>query len=192
MELILIRHGLPEKVVARPDGPADPNLAPEGHAQAHATAAWLKDHKIDRLYSSPMRRAFQTAEPLATHLDLEIDVRDGVAEFDRDHHTYVPVEELKKTDYKRWQQLMDGTVREGFPEFAETVIRELTGIVEENSGNRVAVTCHGGVINVWTAHTIGFEPRMFFNPGYASVNRFMISSGGVKTVVSLNESAPAP
>ncbi len=189
MELILIRHGLPEKVVARPDGPADPDLSPDGHAQAAATAAWLKDRQIDRLYSSPMRRAVQTAEPLSRHLGLDIEVREGVAEFDRDHHTYVPVEEFTQSDFERVQELMDGSG--GFPAFGKTVIAELTGIVDDNAGKRVAVACHGGVVNVWASHVLGLEPRVFFIPDYASVSRFMISRSGVKSLLSLNEAAPA-
>ena len=54
-------------------------------------------------------------------------------------------------------------------------------------GKRVAVTCHGGVINVWAAHVVGFDPRLFFNPNYTSVNRFMAASSGSKTVITLNE-----
>ena len=51
----------------------------------------------------------------------------------------------------------------------------------------MAVTCHGGVINVWTAHVIGFTPRMFFNPDYTSINRFQCASSGERSVITLNE-----
>ncbi len=191
MELILIRHGLPEKVVARPDGPADPALSPEGHTQAAAAALWLKDRGIDRLYSSPMRRAIQTAEPLSQHLGLEIEIREGVAEFDRDHHTYVPVEEFTQEDFERVQSLMDDREGGGFPAFGKMVIAELNGIIDDNAGKRVAVACHGGVVNVWASHVMGLEPRVFFIPDYASVSRFMISRDGAKSLLSLNEMAPA-
>lgn len=191
MELILIRHGLPKKVVARPDGPADPELSSEGHDQAAATGAWLKERQIDRLYSSPMRRAIQTAEPLSRHLGLEIEIRDGVAEFDKDHHTYVPVEEFTREDFERVQKMMDGSDGGGFPAFSKLVIAELTGIVDENAGKRVAVACHGGVVNVWMAHVLGLEPRVFFIPDYGSVNRFMIARNGAKSLLSLNEAAPS-
>ena len=62
MKLILIRHGLP----VRSDSSADPPLAPQGARQAGQMARWLKDEGIDALYSSPMRRARETADPLAT------------------------------------------------------------------------------------------------------------------------------
>ena len=188
MELILIRHGLPEKIINKDGQPANPPLSETGHDQARKMAQWLKDREIDRLYSSPMHRAFQTAEPLAELKNLEIEVRDGVAEYDRDAGHYIPVEELKELDYERWQKLMKGEVDDiDFPKFCRNVIQTIEEIVDENRGKKVAITCHGGVINVWSAHVIGFEPRMFFNPDYTSINRFMAASSGEKSVITLNE-----
>ncbi len=187
MELILIRHGLPEKIIRDDDTPADPPLSAHGNEQAAKMAAWLQNEKIDRLYSSPMARAFQTAEPLAAAQSLEIEQDQGVAEYDRDSAFYIPVEELKQTDYERWKRLMSGEVDIDFDDFAYTVVESLERIVAENKGKRVAVTCHGGVINVWAAHVIGFQPRLFFNPDYTSINRFMAASSGEKSVITLNE-----
>lgn len=187
MELILIRHGLPEKVVRDDGGPADPPLSAEGLEQADKMAAFLQSESIDRLYSSPMQRAHQTALPLAAAQNLEIELEDGVAEYDKDADAYIPVEELKALDYDRWLRLMQGETDVNFPLFAETAINSLNKIIADNAGKRVAVTCHGGVINVWAAHVVGFEPRLFFNPNYTSINRFMAASSGSKTVVTLNE-----
>ena len=188
MELILIRHGLPEKIVNEDGTPADPNLSETGHEQAAKVADWLDRYHIDRLYSSPMNRAYQTAEPLAKKRGLEIEVRDGVAEYDRDAGHYIPVEQLKELDYERWKRLMAGEMDDiDFPAFCEGVISTLTDIIAENRGKTVAVTCHGGVVNVWAAHVIGFEPRMFFNPDYTSINRFRAASSGEKSVITLNE-----
>jgi probable phosphoglycerate mutase len=134
-----------------------------------------------------MRRAHQTALPLAAVKNLEIELEPGVAEYDKDADAYIPVEELKALDYDRWLRLMNGETDINFPQFAETVCESLERIIAENAGKRVAVTCHGGVVNVWAAHVVGFEPRLFFNPNYTSVNRFMASSSGSKTVITLNE-----
>ena len=82
---------------------------------------------------------------------------------------------------------MRGETDADFPKFASNVCASLEQIIMDNPGKRVAVTCHGGVINVWAAHVIGFAPRLFFNPNYTSINRFMASSGGDKTVITLNE-----
>lgn len=187
MELILIRHGLPMHIENRDGQPADPPLSDIGHAQADSMATWLQHESIDQLYSSPMARAHQTAEPLSRAQGLSIELREGVVEFDRQSEAYVPVEKLKQIDYDRWLKLMKGDVGVNFEAFSNTVIATLEAIVERHPGKRVAVTCHGGVINVWTAHVIGFAPRMFFNPDYTSINRYQCASSGERSVITLNE-----
>lgn len=187
MELILIRHGLPEKRINDDGTPADPPLSQSGLQQADKMGAWLKDRKIDRLYSSPMQRALQTAAPLSAQKSLAIEIHPGVAEYDQQSKLYIPVEELKVLDYDHWKRLMSGETEIDFPTFAKTVCDSLEEIVQDNKGKRVAVTCHGGVINVWAAHVIGLEPRLFFNPNYTSINTFMAASSGEKSIVTLNE-----
>jgi len=187
LELILIRHGLPRHVENRDGAPADPPLSEIGQRQADRMATWLQHEAIDHLYSSPMARAYETAQPLARAQGLDIEVRDGVAEYDQQADTYVPVEKLKEIDYERWLRLMKGEVEVDFGAFAETVIATLESVVEGHPGRKVAVTCHGGVINVWTAHVIGFAPRLFFNPDYTSINRFQCARSGERSVITLNE-----
>ena len=187
MELLLIRHGLPKHVETEDGTPADPPLSEIGRTQADRMATWLQHEAIDVLYSSPMARAYQTAEPLARAQGLSIDIRNGVAEFDRHSDAYVPVEKLKEIDYDRWKSLMSGDLDVDFAEFSNEVIETLDRIVRDHAGRRVAVACHGGVINVWTAHVIGFEPRMFFNPDYTSINRYQCARSGERSVITLNE-----
>ena len=187
MELLLIRHGLPLHVEKRDGSPAGPPLSDIGRVQAKRVAEWLAREKIDRLYTSPMSRAVQTAEPLAEKLGLQAEPREGVAEYDRNSTEYIPVEKLKEIDYERWKRLMYGDIDADFHHFAHTAIESIEGIVRDNPGKRVAVTCHGGVINVWTSHVLGIAPRMFFNPDYTSIHRYMCASTGERTIRVLNE-----
>ena len=187
MELLLIRHGLPEHVETTDGSPADPPLSALGRRQAQRMAEWLQGERIDRLYSSPMVRARETAAPLARVLGLDVELDPGVAEYDRQASSYVPVERLKEVDYERWLRLMQGETDVDFEAFTQQAIAALENIVDANPGRRVAITCHGGVINVWTAHVIGFRPRLFFNPDYTSVNRYLCASSGERSVRTLNE-----
>jgi probable phosphoglycerate mutase len=187
MELILIRHGLPQRVQNTTGEPADPPLSEVGIDQAERMALWMQRERIDRLYSSPMRRAMQTAAPLARELSLEIEVEAGAAEYDQHSDTYIPMEHLKELDFERWQRIMRGEIEHDFDVFSQTVIETFERIVADNPGRRVAVTCHGGVINIWAAHAIGFPPRFFFNPDYTSINRFMCARSGERSVITLNE-----
>lgn len=106
MELMLIRHGLPVRRELS-DGIADPELADDGHAQARHLTEYLANESIDAIYTSPLRRAVQTAEPLAASKGLAINVIDSVAEWDRNSSQYVPIG-LKATNDPRWQAMVRG------------------------------------------------------------------------------------
>jgi probable phosphoglycerate mutase len=188
VELLIIRHGLPVRIDDA-QGPADPELSETGHEQARRVADWLRHEKITAVYTSPMRRARQTAAPLGEVLGLEPIVDDEVAEFDRGQHFYVPLEELKAARDPRYEALMRGeSMDEVDPyTFREVVTVAIERIIEANPGGTVAIVCHGGVINAYASHVLGLDFPLFFQPTYTSVNRFLASSAGHRSVASLNE-----
>ena len=185
MELILVRHGLPE----RRDDTADPPLSAAGHDQARRVAAWLADECIDAVYASTMLRAKQTAEPFAAQAAHGVICHEGICEFDRDSGTYIPMEVLKREDYAAWLRMASGEHSVDIETFQATVVAALEGLIADHPGQRIAVFCHGGVINVWTAHVLGMAPRLFFEPDYTSIHRFMCARSGQRNVLSLNERA---
>jgi len=193
MKLILIRHGLPFRVEKEDSSPADPELSEEGIEQAQKLARWMKNEKLDVIYCSPMMRAKMTAKPLADVKRMKINIEPGVAEVDERSHAYIPMEELKEKEPEQWKELLETGVESMFNSmqnldtFREKVLKSIKRIIAENKGKKVAVVCHGGVINIWAAHILGLEEFFFFYPGYTSINRFMASSSSVYSVVSLNE-----
>jgi len=185
MELVLIRHGLPQ----RSADTHDPALAPEGLDQARRVAGALARERVDAVFASPMRRAVETAEPFVAQSGLALQISPDIVEFDRGTGTYIPMEELKRDDYAAWKAFVDGGYDVDIAGFQKIVVAALEDIVAANPSRRVAVFCHGGVINVWTAHVLGMAPRLFFEPGYGSLHRFLCASGGQRNLVSLNERA---
>lgn len=183
MELILVRHGLP----VRRDDTSDPPLSDVGRDQAARVARYLAGERIDAVFASTMLRAIQTAEPFAAEGGHPITQRDGIVEFDRGSGAYIPMEELKRDDYAAWKAFAAGDHGADIVGFQEKVVETLEAIVASHAGKRVAVFCHGGVVNVWTAHVLGMAPRLFFEPVYASVHRYLCASTGERNVVSLNE-----
>ncbi len=185
MELIIIRHGRPERI-ENADGPADPPLTERGHAQAAALGRWLADEHVDALYVSPMVRARETALPVEGVLGMEATVVDGVREFDGDADHYIPMEDLK-ADKEAWREWLAQNAAASRDEFVAEVLESLNSIVASHRGHRVAVVCHGGVINTFAADVLGLEQSMFFGPDYTSINRFMCASSGERSIVSLND-----
>ena len=141
MELLLIRHGLPVRV-ENTDAPADPELAEAGRIQAEALARWLAPAGLTALGSSPMRRAIETARPLAEATGLPAPVFDGLAEMDRDARYYVPMEELKGTNDPRWAEVMafwtSPEAAQMRKVFADEVVETVESVVRANPGGRVA------------------------------------------------------
>src|SRR5271169_3756208 len=144
MELLLIRHGLPE----RRDDTDDPPLTGEGREQAARVARWLARERVDAVFSSPMRRAVETAQPFATLSGHKLQLRPGIVEFDRGSGAYIPMEELKRDDYAAWQAFVAGGYDVDIGAFQRSVVATLEAIIEGHSSKTVAVFCHGGVINV--------------------------------------------
>ena len=185
MELIIIRHGRPARV-ENAAGAADPELTDIGHQQAQAMADWMRAESLDRIYVSSMVRARQTSAPLEAAFGMEAIVDDGVREFDDDANEYIPVEELKK-DKEAWRAYLKETSNLTRDDFNQTVVSAIRAIVDDNKGNKVAIVCHGGVINAWASDVLGLDGSMFFNPNYTSINRFMCASSGERSVLSLND-----
>jgi probable phosphoglycerate mutase len=193
MELLLIRHALPVRV-EEAEGPADPELAEAGHHQARHLADYLADERLHAVYASPMRRAMETAAPLAARQGVEIRPEEGVAEYDRHHATYIPVEQLKAENHPDWQAMLDGTWHQDLGidphEFRATVTATVERIVGDHTGQRVAVVCHGGVINAYLTHLLGLDdPTGFFYPNYTSIHRIAAARSGERSILTLNETA---
>lgn len=192
MELLLIRHGLPVRRELV-EGPADPELSAAGLAQAEHLADYLESEPIDALYASPLQRAHQTILPLAGRKGLEVGIVDAVAEWDRNSSEYVPVEELKAADDPRYHALMRGewSDREESPEdFHTRVVDAVEGLIGAHPGQRIAVSCHGGVINAFLAHVLGLEVGSSVTyPNYTSIHRIAASRSGVMTIQTVNETA---
>lgn len=192
MDLLLIRHAEPVRIVDA-DGPADPPLIDRGREQAARLATWLADEEIHEVWSSPMRRAQETAAPVAAAHGLEVVVDDDFAEFDREATSYIPVEELRATKDERWLAMVEGRLDDYEVDplvFRQGIVAAFERVIAANPGRRVvAVVCHGGVINGYIGSILGIDRPLWFEPRYSSVTRVAASRSGVRSVVSLNESA---
>lgn len=192
MELLIIRHALPVRRELT-EGVADPELAPEGHEQAGLLARYLESEKIDAIYASPMTRARETAAPLAAALEMEVRISAGVAEWDQNSPEYVPVEELKAANDPRWHAMLAGEwgSDESEDDFKARMLDAIEAIIDDHRGDRVAIVCHGGIINGYLSHVLGLGDvtRGFFYPNYTSINRVAAASSGERSIVTVNETS---
>ncbi|SEC78749.1 histidine phosphatase family protein [Rhodococcus koreensis] len=189
MQLLLIRHALPE-LVTTSGGRADPALTEEGHAQAKRLPAALAPYRIARIVSSPQRRALETAAPVAEALNLPVTEYVGLAEYDYDLDHYIPFHEAEAHAPEAYARIRAGE----FPKSVDadafrTRVFESLGRIVEESGHEdtVAVFAHGGVINVFLQELLGLDRPLVFPIEYVSVTRVLVSRSGERRVASVNE-----
>ena len=194
MDLLLIRHAEPVRIApgSSPE-PADPGLTEPGRAQAERLARWLAEEPIDAILSSPLRRAGETAMVVGAALGVDVEVVDGLMEYDADADYYIPVEEMRETRDHRWRAMIEGRWEELGGEapdrFRARIVPCVDAVVDRFAGRRVAAVCHGGVINVYLAAVLGLERHLWFEPGYTSISRVAAARTGERSVVTLNETA---
>jgi len=147
IHLVLIRHA--ESLHNR-DGDGvdvDSGLTELGWRQAHAVSGWLADrYRPDLFLSSSLMRAKQTAEVIASRMNLPVTIEDGLAEAEFQYWNELPY---------HWDTPMDSwddpwrPGPEGAPLYAsfrarihDTMARIVTGRPQAT----ILVLTHGGVI----------------------------------------------
>lgn len=81
--VVLLRHGETEwNRVERFRGRIDVELNQMGQRQALAVARRLSAWQIEAIYSSPMKRALQTAQPVAEACGLDVAILEGINDVD--------------------------------------------------------------------------------------------------------------
>lgn len=190
MELLVIRHALPEAEV-RSDGPADPPLSALGLQQAEATAEFLADETVDAIVTSTMRRAIQTGQPLADRLGLTLKRLDGLKESDHRRSNYTPAEDMD-ADHEVVREFMEDPLRmfsDGYEPFRDRVQKTFDDIVAAQRGRTVAVFCHSMVASVYIQTLLGHDDPFALISDYCGISRIAASSTGVRTLRSVNETA---
>lgn len=182
----LVRHTEPSRSAA---DRSDPGLSEVGREQARTVAGQLGagGALADAvLYSSPMRRARETAAAIAAVADLPVALDEALVEFDHgaDYQHFEDGAEV-------WERYFAGDLSPWgttLPIFAARVQGAMNRLAERHPGNHVVAVCHGGVINTWAAQVLGRPERVrVLEPGYGSVSRFRNDGAGRWFLESLNE-----
>jgi len=134
MRVLMLRHAqsvsnAEKEAASLPDEVGD-RLTERGHAQARIAAAVLGDRGITRLIASPMRRAQETAAPIAEALGLEIETDPEIFEL-REEEGYgeLAPEEQK---LRRWSEWM--VEHSGDPAYAPPGADSFEGMRQRTRG----------------------------------------------------------
>jgi broad specificity phosphatase PhoE len=198
-EIILVRHGQQD---FDPAGPVrqfiDPPLSALGEQQARLVGMRLSTEKIDAVYASPLKRALETGREIARHHRMEPVVIDDLREvgiFEQIAPERTPVDVIGKAALAGIRQRMIAEkswdvypYSESSFAFRKRVINAIEGIAATHPGQRVAVACHGGVINAYAGHIITSKYDMFFRPAHTSIN-IVAAGGAIRALYRLNDVA---
>jgi broad specificity phosphatase PhoE len=162
--IVLVRHGETDwNRESRFQGHADPPLNALGRAQAETLAGELTVEPVAIAYTSPLRRAKETAEILASRLDVEVRTNDALMEVDVGSWsglTRGEVESRYAEGYRRWLEYGHGwDDGETYDELGRRVVRGLLEIGARHDGENVLAVTHGGPIRsaLAAAGGIGFD-----------------------------------
>jgi probable phosphoglycerate mutase len=191
--IFLVRHAAHDRVdrilCGRMPGVS---LGDHGRAQAARVAARLAQEGLAAVYSSPLDRARETAEPLAAAAGLEVDIRAGLDEIDLGEWTGRSFAELEGDP--RWhtwnagRALGEAPGGERMQVVQDRILVELETVRHRHPGGRVAVVSHADVIKAALCGVLNLSLDRYhaFEVDPASISSVVLWDGGGK-VLTLNE-----
>ncbi len=198
-EVLLIRHAKQDVdfAGATMGEIIDPVLSDQGRQQARLLGQLLSAAKLDAIFTSTLKRAVQTAEAIAQHhRHLEMQVMDDLREVEvfRDIPGDKRAEEFLGKDLLEALRLRMLNERswdvyphsESSYDFRKRAINSVETAIARSQGERIAIVCHGGIINAYVGHIIGSPYDMFFRPAHASINT-VVAGGGRRVLRLLND-----
>jgi len=147
--LIIIRHGETDwNVEGRYQGQADPPLNQKGITQARKLAYELKKTGLEILFSSPLKRAFQTAKEVADLLNIPLNIEPRLMEIHQGEWQTLLVTEIAErypTVFSSWKtQPWTVTIPGGENIFQvqQRVHEALDDILSKNQNKYIGLVCH--------------------------------------------------
>ncbi len=185
--VLLIRHGENDyvrkgRLAGRLPGV---HLNDTGQAQARTLAERLAGAPIKAVYSSPLERAMETAQPLADALGLPVIVRHGLTESGLGRWQGHTLKALGRLKVWRVVQNTPSLFRfpqgESFAEIQHRMVQEIETLRAEHDPQDVfACVSHADPIKLATAYYIGLALDLFqrLNAAPASLTALYIGEGG--------------
>lgn len=155
------------------------SLNAKGKSEAERLGTWLARRGIQRIVSSPLERARETADPLARLTGLPVEISEAILEVDFGDWNGALLSELNKDE--RWRHF--NTFRSGtripngeiVAEVQHRMVRALDGWARETPNGVFALFSHGDPIRAALTYYLGMPldmlTRLEVSPGSANILR---------------------
>ena len=182
-EILIQRHGQSLGNLTRTFlGHTDLDLSELGFIQARECAKHLLPERIDAIYSSDLKRAYNTAAEHARLRNMNIVSTPELRELFAGEWENMPVDEIKaKYPYEYgvlWREnfaLFDAVGAESVPKLAQRFYKAVEKIARENPNKRVLIATHAAGIRALFGKLYGYEPHVASReidfPTNASISR---------------------
>jgi broad specificity phosphatase PhoE len=162
-KIFIVRHGATDwNHTKRAQGQADIDLNAEGRKQSIKTARELSDEDIVAVYSSDLKRAIDTARPIADAHGLEVVTDPRFKEIDQGDWEGLNTDEIKRRWPDLWGPARHYSARPGGESPQEVRARALDGlkdVVATHPEGKVVLVSHGGTIRWIVAESFGYDDR---------------------------------
>ncbi len=178
---ILIRHGQTDwNQTERFRGHADIPLNQTGLLQAQKIATRLAGEPIDALYSSPLRRSLQTAEPISELRHLPIQKQDGLMDINFGALEGLTVDEARQAFPEVIEKWLTAPGHVKFPKgdslkaVRARIEKMLTDLAGAHVNQTVALVSHKVVCSAMLCYVIGLGADALWNiwQDNGCINRF--------------------
>ena len=176
--IVFVRHGEPhDSVRGRCYGRLDVGLSARGRKQVRRTQHLLSEVPFTTVYSSPRRRALESAGLLAVD-QSRVTVDDRLREIDFgafEGLTYEDVARQFPEKYEEWMNRPTEVVFPGGETFGAMAARvgdALDDLLRTHAGQSILTVSHGGVNRIVLAAALGLDASRIFrlDQAYACVN----------------------
>jgi phosphoserine phosphatase len=191
VKIVLVRHGQTDwnkKELFR--GRADIPLNQVGIQQATKTAHHLKilDFSINKVYSSPLQRALQTAQAIANQLDIPpVEEVEDFIEFDYGQWEGQPYDTIKKKSPQMYKQWLNDPIQLKIPggetleQVKDRVKRALDLIMRQSKDQNIVIVSHKAITKIIIGILLGWEEDNYWKieKDLASISIIEIDNGKV-------------
>jgi len=191
MRLILVRHGQTQwNKESRALGHADIELTEEGRRQAQGLALALKGESVAAIYSSPLRRALETADAIARFHRGKVEVVDAFVELDAgelDGLTYDEMRDRYGEFLKEWMRDACSLAMPGGECLEDVQYRAWQGVetlAKNHNEDVVVLVSHNFTILCILCMALGLHLSQFrrLRPNLASISILDFGERGISLV----------